>query len=226
MDSPTTVAPNISGRYIRIQRSTTGYLVLAEVEVEGCLSSTTNLVAPNLLDFNAVKENRQVHLDWTMQQDEWINFYEIEKSINGNDFFSLEKTNSDKSSNPRHYSTIDLQPEYGNNYYRLKIYNDDGTFYFSNKKKINFDIDFSKIQVFPNPTNNFIHINLGDFVGKKGTVEIVDALGVIIQRKEFTSLPSIPAAFDVSKFIGGMYMVSIKVEGHRRFTKRFVVGTE
>ena len=35
--SPTIVAPSIQGRYVRIQRSTPGYLVMGEVEVEGCV---------------------------------------------------------------------------------------------------------------------------------------------------------------------------------------------
>ena len=222
---PTTISPALSGRYVRVQRSNSGYLVLAEVVIVGCLNSTTNFATPNLVNFNVAKEGRQVNIDWVMQQDKLIDYYEIEKSINGFDFFSLKKMNADKSAEPRRYSTIDLQPEYGYNYYRLKVMNDDNTFYFTPKKKVNFDIDFSKVQLFPNPTDDYIHINLGDFVGKKGVVEIVDARGVLMQRKEFTSLPSLPATFDVSEFIGGMYMVSIKVEGHRRFTKRFIVSS-
>lgn len=81
------------------------------------------------------------------------------------------------------------------------------------------------MHIFPNPTNDFIHINLGDFAGKKGTVAITNSLGIVLQRKAFSALPSVPATFDMSGFIGGMYLVSIKVEGHRGFTKQFVVST-
>ena len=34
--SPTIVNPSIQGRYVRVQRSTPGYLVMGELEVEGC----------------------------------------------------------------------------------------------------------------------------------------------------------------------------------------------
>jgi len=44
--SPTTIEPSIQGRYVRVQRSTPGYLVIGEVEVEGCVDPVVIEPAP------------------------------------------------------------------------------------------------------------------------------------------------------------------------------------
>ena len=45
------IAPSIEGRYVRVQRSTPGYLVMGEVEVEGCVDP---VVAESVLPQNSL----------------------------------------------------------------------------------------------------------------------------------------------------------------------------
>ena len=100
----------------------------------------------------------------------------------------------------------------------------DGSAYYSNTRRVNFDIDFGAVTVFPNPTDDYVHISLKDFAGKSGTVEIYNSLGQQVGGRVYQSIPTLPATFDVSDLIGGMYTISIKVDGHRRFTKKFIVS--
>ncbi len=223
--TPSSVLPNIIGKHVRVQMEGSGYLVLAEVEVIGCVDPTNVVYAvPNMLYFNAKKNGIHTNIDWLMAKDVDVDFYEVEVSTDGNSFRLLEETNAAQVNTPRQYDLVDLKPAYGENYYRLKVNQLDGSYFYSNTRRVNFEIDFGKVVVFPNPTNDNIHIDMRDFAGKAGTIEIYNNLGQKMKERTYLSFPTIPAMFDVSGFANGMFTISIKVENHRRFTKKFIVS--
>jgi hypothetical protein len=223
--SPSTVSPNIVGQYVRIQMEGSGYVVLAEVAVIGCVeTSPSTFAVPNMLSFNAKKDGIRTQVDWMMAKDVEVDFYEVEVSTDGNTFTLLDELNAAQSNSPRHYEAIDLKPAFGENFYRLKVNQLDGSFFYSNIRRVNFEIDFEEVIVYPNPAEDNIHIALRDFAGKTGTIEIYNNLGQRMKGRDYISFPAAPAVFDVSGFTNGMYLISIKVENHRRFTKKFIVN--
>ena len=223
--TPSTVLPNIIGKYVRVQMEGSGYLVLAEVEVIGCTDPTTlNYAVPNMLYFNAKKNGIHTNLDWLMAKDVEVDFYEVEVSTDGNSFRLLDETNAARVNSPRQYDMVDLKPAFGENFYRLKVNQLDGSYFYSNIRRVNFEIDFDEVIVFPNPTKDYINIDMRDFAGKTGTIEIYNNLGQKMMERTYLSFPSIPAVFDVSDFTNGMFTISIKVDNYRRFTKKFIVS--
>ena len=153
-----------------------------------------------------------------------IDFYEVERSKNGFAFELLEKQEVNSASSPAYYQLTDHQPLSGESFYRLKLNRQDGSIYYTENKRVNFDIDFRTIQVYPNPTNEFIHITLREFSGEKGTIEIVNNIGQIEKTQKYEVIPAQPATFDVSELVGGIYFIHIKIDGYRSVTKKFVVG--
>lgn len=223
--TPSTVLPNVNGKYVRIQMDGSGYLVLAEVEVIGCTDPTpSNYAVPNMLYFNAKKNGIHTNIDWLMAKDVEVDFYEVEVSTDGNLFRLLDETNAAQVNSPQQYEMVDLKPAFGENFYRLKVNQLDGTYFYSNIRRVNFEIDFDEVVVFPNPTKDNIYIDIRDFAGKSGIVEIYNNLGQKMMERNYQSFPSIPAEFDVSGFTNGFYTISIKVENHKRFTKKFIVS--
>ncbi|MFK8010078.1 MAG: discoidin domain-containing protein, partial [Saprospiraceae bacterium] len=221
--TPSTVSPSIEGKYVRIQMQGSGYLVLAEVEVMGCSNSTSNFAIPNMLFFNAEKDGFKAELSWMMMRDVAVDFYEVEVSTDGTNFRLLGDTNADKVDAPREYNITDLNPVYGENFYRLKVNNLDGTSFYSGVRRLTYNIDFDQVILYPNPTDKIINVTLRDFAGKSGTIEIYNSLGQKMAGREYLSFPTIPATFNVENFVGGIYTISIKIENNKRFTKKFVV---
>jgi hypothetical protein len=179
---------------------------------------------PNMVSFNAKKDGIRTQVDWIMAKDVEVDFYEVEVSTDGNTFTLLNELDAARSNSPRHYEAIDLKPAFGENFYRLKVNQLDGSFFYSNIRRVNFKIDFDQVIVYPNPATDNFHIALRDFAGKAGTIEIYNSFGQKMTGRNYLSLPTIPAEFDVSGFTNGMYLISIKVENHRRFTKKFIVS--
>jgi hypothetical protein len=222
LGTPSVDNPTVQGRYVRVQLASSGYLVLAEVKVIGCSVSQT-LAVPNMLNFNAKKVGRQTEVSWLMNKDVNVDFYEVQVSTNEVDWKLVDEVNAAQVTSPRNYEATDYKPSHGENFYRLRVNYLDGTTIYSPIRRINYDIDFGEIIVYPNPTNNFINIGLRDFAGEEGTVEIFNSLGQSQFNLDYLSIPANPVNVDVSKFVPGIYTISIKVDNKKRFAKQFVV---
>lgn len=61
----------------------------------------------------------------------------------------------------------------------------DGTRFYSGVRRLNFEIDFDEVIIYPNPKNKLIRVVLRDFAGKSGTIEIYNSLGQRMTRREF-----------------------------------------
>lgn len=222
MQTPSIISTDVAGRYVRVQLSGTGYLTLAEVEIFGCPTSQT-LAAPNILNFNAEKVGRQSEASWLMASEKNIDFYELEVSTNATSWNIIDEKESSGIDVARHHSTTDYEPEVGENFYRLRINYKDGSIAYSKTRRLNYDIDFSEVVVYPNPSNDFINLTLRDFSGQSGSIEIFNSIGQQQLQRNYLSFPTIPVKVDVNKFVPGIYMISIKIDNHKRFTKQFVI---
>ncbi|MEM6965179.1 MAG: lectin-like protein [Bacteroidota bacterium] len=194
-----------------------------EIKVKGCCITNSNFAVPNMLDFKAKKEGRHSAISWLMTKDTDVDYYDVEVSTDEVNFEKVGEVVADQVDSPRAYDLMDYDPSHGENFYRLKVVNMDGSFFYSNVRRLQFDIDFEEVVVYPNPTNNHINITLNDFSGKAGTIEIFNQLGQQQFGRDYLSIPTIPVNVDVSKFVPGIYTISIKIDNHRRFAKQFVV---
>ncbi|MEM6964762.1 MAG: discoidin domain-containing protein [Bacteroidota bacterium] len=222
--SPSEIFPNIEGRYIRIQMQGSGYLVIAEVEVIGCVApSNFTQAIPNLLTFNATKVGQTSHVEWTMYKDDFVKEYQVEVSTNQTDFHPLQTVSALGGNVPHSYQVSDRKPTNGENFYRIKILQKDGITYYSPLRHVNFDIDFEKIHLYPNPTTDMIYVALRDFAGLSGRIEIYNSLGQKMTERTYESFPAMPVSFDTKELVNGMYSMVVKVDNYRRFAKKFLV---
>ena len=199
------------------------YFDIDDIKIKGCCSSNNNLAIPNLLNFGVEKEGRQSAISWMMAKDVDVDYYDVEVSTNEIDFQSIGEVTADQVDATRAYNLMDYTPSVGENFYRLKIVNMDGSYFYSTVRRLKYEVDFSEVLVYPNPTNEKINITLRDFAGKEGTVEIFNQLGQRQFVRNYLSIPTIPVGVNVSKFVPGIYTISIKVDNQRRFAKQFVV---
>lgn len=107
-----------------------------------------------MLSFNAEMAGRQTEISWMMNKDVDVDFYDVKVSTNEVDWELLDEVNSAQVSTNRNYETTDLNPSNGENFYCLRINYLDGTMNYSPIRRINYNIEFGEVIVYPNPTNN------------------------------------------------------------------------
>jgi hypothetical protein len=92
------------------------------------VASSQQIVLPvQLISFAAEKANKTVILKYVVRDAEEV---EVERSTDGRNFISLGTGIFNK--------LVDMHPAYGRNYYRLKMYNDTGSFTYSHILTVQF----------------------------------------------------------------------------------------
>lgn len=168
-----------------------------------------------LVSFSGIKQNKAVQLQWTTENE--INFagFEIEKSTDAIHFTAM--ANVSAANRPvNHYQAEDAAPATGNNYYRLKLMDVDGSSRYSNIVKINFT-DRASLSLWPNPAGDQLVIPEAK---ERDRVNIIDAKGSIVLSRTITKRNE---AIMISQLSAGMYMLQLFSNGkmiHSAFVKQ------
>jgi hypothetical protein len=193
------------------------YLVTYSIAASGtsCLASTdTTTVVINggacpplpvtLVRFTAVREGSAVSLlSWTTVAETNSDHFEIQRSSTGKSWKKIGKIASSGESRAKlDYSFKDNAPVDGDNLYRLKMVDKDGSFAYSRIVSLSFETGSESI--YPNPASDKLEIRSRDW-SKVNRVEIYDQNG----RKVYQS-PSKPSrTVDVKSYSPGVYVVWI-----------------
>ena len=118
--------------------------------------------------------DNKVQLAWEVQTDEQHQYFEMERSVDGVNFTALGKI-----TDANVFQFIDKAPKSGNNFYRLKQYDKDGTSSYS--KIINIVVEKKlTVSVFPNPVHQEVTINLGSRQAQNYKVQLTDLQGKVV----------------------------------------------
>lgn len=174
----------------------------------------SNPTPVTLLTFNVKSNNLdQSHLNWSTAQEQNNQGFEIEHSINGNDFRKVGFVNgSGNTSEKKDYSFIHQSPVNGINYYRLKQIDIDGKFEYSQIESLDFESEF-ELSVYPNPIQDELNIMAPNNTAYK----ILDMTGSTIKWGTYNGNP-----IDVSVLAKGFYILRASRKGkiqHVKFTK-------
>jgi hypothetical protein len=136
-----------------------------------------------LTSFNAVKNNKTVDLQWTTAEETNMNYYEVQKSVNGNTFATLNTVNSRGSSSSNDYLTSDQQPNKGINYYRLKMTDNNGKVVYSKIAAVYFS-NGKNIILYPNPWQKGSDLNISNLNGELITIDFYSPDGRLIGKEQ------------------------------------------
>jgi hypothetical protein len=169
----------------------------------------------NLLQFYATTKENKVELSWTTLTEANNQFFSVERTTDNEHFKTIfTVAASGNSTVLLNYTALDLAPEPGLNYYRLKQTDNNGKFCYSGfcKTEFNPSTHFS-MQLYPNPANKIedVRILLNETQGKEVLVVVRDCFGreayskVIIMENTGENI----FAFDSSgKLEKGVYIVT------------------
>jgi pectinesterase len=184
--------------------STGRYGKIKDVYFVGLAEAT---VPVNIIQFNGAIQNNKVILNWETTNEINIDRYEVEKSNNGNSFESIQTITSRNSINNNSYTATDNAPFNGNNYYRLKIVEKDGTLQYSKTIVIN-TLKKTSLQIFPQPVVNNTFTLLHTPASNKSIIQITDITGKLLLQVK-PGLNNIQTKITLnSKFKKGMYVVT------------------
>ena len=187
-----------------------------------------NFVLPiELSAFNAKCDGNKVTISWTTASESNNNYFEVERSVDGVNFISIERVISQNSNSsiPLNYSTIDNNPINGKSYYRLKQVDKNGKYSYSSLVITTCNANASitpVVSIYPNPATDNIMIDIKGLAGKKSFM-IYDVIGQEMTNKTITSEDeNVRDIINVSAFAKATYLLRIDVNNELYQIIKFV----
>lgn len=168
-----------------------------------------NPMPVTLISFEAKKQTGNQELPtallyWKTASETNSDHFDIQRSSDGKKWFEIGsvQASGDKASDTN-YSFRDETPMDGENIYRLKMVDRDGTFAYSSLQSLKFE---SLTIFYPNPVKDRLRIKgLSAFEAKQSRVQIWDDKGQLV--RELTGVPE--EGINLALLPTGIYTISI-----------------
>lgn len=178
-------------------------------------NATNNAALPvKMTAFELSRLNDNVELKWTTESEENNDYFEIQHSEDGKEFFRIGNINGNgASSTIQRYQFIHENPINGLNYYRLKQVDFNEQFEYSDVESI-IVFDGSTLQIFPTIVKSTVTIVGGKVFGKNAIYEVYNISGQKIQNGILPEDAS-EMILDTSSWHQGHYVIQVLQNGNR-----------
>lgn len=164
-----------------------------------------NPLPVELLNFEAVANDKTVDLNWITASEINSAYFEIEKPDNSDNWISIGKIDAaGNSTTVNQYHLTDHQPKSGINFYRLKQVDIDGKTTYSEIVSANINSNNTPT-VFPCPANNFVTVQLNNTEFANTTISVINASGIMVIEQ--TTVTGLVTSIDISDLTPGLYFV-------------------
>jgi hypothetical protein len=189
---------------------------------------SSNVVLPvELSSFNAELNYNQVDVFWTTFSETNNDYFSVEKSENGKDFYAIGQINGKGNSTQiSNYLFTDEDVVEGISYYRLKQVDFNGRFTYSTIKSIENEVIEIVSNVFPNPSENGnfnIHFSENDTENEEAlTIQLVDLAVEIFHSEELLPDKIVNHHHEMNTFGSipkGVYYLIIQRKNRKKSTK-------
>ena len=171
------------------------------------LTTTASTLPIRLQNFTVKKSSKGAELKWSTASENNNDHFDLERSIDGRSFIVIGKLKgAGNSSTNINYSFVDEDPSIGTNYYRLKQVDKNDDFTISDLVYLDYSLSAAKINIYPNPVADIIHIDFKTSKSSDWLIKISDLSGRSVKTiRVDAELPK----FNVAELIPGTYIIDI-----------------
>ncbi|RYE13784.1 MAG: T9SS type A sorting domain-containing protein [Sphingobacteriales bacterium] len=179
--------------------SDTGYYVCYVNVNGGCIKRRYNyhltgscyIVLPvTLEEFKGRKEREQHMLSWKTTQEQNMQNYVVERQTDNEPFTEIGRTVARGSSSSQQYQLFDASPQPGNNFYRLKMNNTDGSYTYSNIVLLQKEKSGISYSIYPNPVKDILNIHFSGYGGQHYTVSMFTMSNQLVLQQNYSTASS------------------------------------
>ncbi len=180
------------------------------------------VIPVNLLSFFGEKADKQHLLKWSTSQEQNSSHFELERSIDGRHFSKIGTTAAAGNSNTeKNYQYSDATPMQGNNFYRLKMVDLNGTAKYSNIILLRVNGENASMVIYPNPATKTLNVEISAVDNDKTVnAAIFDFNGKLLQSHILKSTNTL-FQFDVQSLSSGVYILRV-IWNNETYVWRFV----
>lgn len=180
-----------------------------------------------LLGFSGYSVGRVNELNWTTQTENNSDYFEVQRSEDGNEFYTFDKiAAAGNSVSEKNYNTTDVNPYFPITYYRLRQVDLDGKESFSPVITIEstFESDLLIHSIFPNPSSEETSIEFSQRRNQDVAIKVYNLLGVEIFNDTYKGLKNNIYNLNCKDWTSGFYLITLVneegVSAQIRFEKK------
>ena len=170
-----------------------------------------------MTNIKAFEKNKGVQVEWTVQNENHVDRYEVEKSTTGTIFEKAGMVKAGNSGLEALYNWFDANPVRGDNFYRVKAYDQTGASRYSQVVKVRMVNVESGITVNPNPiSGNAINIRFRNIEAGTYSIQLTDNAGKIVYTGKIKHLGgSMTHTITLqNKLANGVYQLNVQNNEH------------
>jgi hypothetical protein len=175
----------------------------------------TDVLPLNLLNFNGSRTNQGVELTWKTANEVDFSHFDVERSTDGLEFTKIKTV---KATNAGTYRLTDSKPLVGNNLYRLKMVNTNGTFTTSKVVTLAIELGTNYINLQNPVAGSQVSVST-DLVNPSFSITTMSGVKVHVETNNKGK-----NTYDLNygKLSQGLYILNIQSNG-KTFYKKLVV---
>ncbi|MEL6863589.1 MAG: choice-of-anchor Q domain-containing protein [Bacteroidota bacterium] len=180
-----------------------------------------------LLAFEGKRNGQSIDLQWITTNEQNHDYFLLEKSSDARSFLPVAMLPAQAASVEVEslYKHSDPAPYRGNNYYRLKQVDTDGSYAYSNILTVAFSNDAAQVIAYPNPVNEQLFVQLPEEIEGRVTLEIWDALRRVVYTEELTQNTQALLTLPTGNLEPGLYTLKIRGKRYRAYHSFVKIGT-
>ncbi|MHB8403160.1 MAG: T9SS type A sorting domain-containing protein, partial [Bacteroidia bacterium] len=179
-----------------------------------------------LLSFTGTNEQGRIKLAWSSAEEQNAGKYIISRSVNGVDWTPINTTKAKgNTTQTTDYMAYDENPIANTvNYYKLSEYDLNGAGGLLAQTFVSNTAGFPHFNMYPNPTNGMVTININNFSVPSVVIEIVNVYGQTVYTStiDLTDGSSLQQV-DLSMLEAGVYFVKTS-DGANFYKQRLVIS--
>ncbi len=168
----------------------------------------------NLFSFSGRRTNGGNQLNWVTASEANSAKFVVERSSDGQSYTSIgEVAAAGNSNSSRSYGYLDGRPQTGDNYYRLKMVDKDGSFKYSNVVRIGANSALMITSVQPNPTTAGTRALLVITDGERGAANITisNVAGQVLKSYRVNNnTGNVQVSLSTDNMASGNYLVTYR----------------
>jgi hypothetical protein len=219
--APTTLTSSSTGSLNYTHSIATGssyyyYAVITQADGDKIFTSPiwvnkVSTLPVKLIRFDAKKEKKGIGCTWKTASEWNADYFALERSDNGTDFYTLGKVKATNTSSVAEYTWLDEAGNFsGLVYYRLRQVDFDGATHYSNIVFVETGTkQGNAVTIMPNPFENDLIISFEELPAQPVNYTLYNALGASVSEQTLTpeseTLLTLP-----SEIPAGLYTINIK----------------
>lgn len=189
------------------------------------LVDNANPLPVTLTNFSAECITATILVAWTTETEINNDYFVVEKSYNGVDFFEVTQVAGNGNSNVSISYQVNVETESSVVYYRLKQVDFDGQYEYSNLTPCNCN-NLDLITIYPNPSSSgYIDYEVSSNQARIVTVSLINDIGQqVMSTKEGIESGMTKKRINTSSLSKGNYLLMISSGDTKRTQKQFIIN--